>query len=660
MVYYTDGSQSNNYVSVGNFVPGTSYIIISGNNTDFTTIGATGSNTGIIFLAMNTGSGGSGVGCPSIQNLINASFPQDTILIPSGNFILGVGGANITITQTILLAGAGTGNTTIYIPAGGPTFGLFVFSNSAATCSGFTIVPSGSAGGFEAFAVNIPIYGWRITNINYNPWPTSDEGYFVSVFQNAGGWGLIDNCTITTSGNDEWVEVSRWNTNSWLNPLNRGSAGSLFIENNTWHGNAGYVTDTLTDGYTVVRYNLITDNTKIDGHGFATSVPAGSVRNMEIYGNVWTYNLAFNMLAVEVRGGNGVMFNNFYGHPTLNAVYLEDYGYQQQGGNYNYMWQTLNNWPLCKQIGSDYVSGVMVAGTYQGGTGTGFTTWNEIAGVAPFYLWNNPTINSTAGGHSGNPQALTRTLKVPITNYGTFHVINGPYATGTSGVAISGSDLLYAGDAIAFSGDTTSYLITGVIGANIYAGASKSGWIGFTQWINNSGLAVAIMSTDSTGFYNGPQTRYIAQCGALQPNGTSFIESDIIGSPDASGVYDFFWQTSGQFSGNFDGTRGVNTGYLNQMNSLSASVQGVGFVAIDQGTWNNAPNALAGAYGASSTTGIQYSGTWSGQGVLYTYNTGISGWQNIYTPFNYPHPAIVGRPIMSARAPGSTITIYQP
>lgn len=273
-----------------------------------------------------------------------------TVNIPSGSFIWGTNGSSINITANIVLQGAGTNSTMIYLAENGPTYGAGVISISAAAlvCN-FSIV--GTNSGASAFSAGGP-NGWTIANINaYDIGGSSATGYFCYV---GNCYGLIDNCSITGDNGSVELIFGRGPTNSWQTPDSMGTTNAVYIENCTF-GNQGYVCDANANERFVVRFCTINSQAKVDGHGKASNTPPRGVRQMEVYNNFWTQTSGY-FPGIEIRGGTGVIFNNTNSIANLGNngnewLELAEYGCEDQWPNFTNTYQTPVNYPVDDQIG---------------------------------------------------------------------------------------------------------------------------------------------------------------------------------------------------------------------------------------------------------------------------------------------------------------------
>ena len=291
----------------------------------------------------------------------NASV-GDEIDVPAGTFAWGTGFVAVNLYKSETLKGAGQGQTIINLVNGGPSnvYGAIQFY-SAGRVTGMTINGYGQGYNAVPFAAQSG-NGWRIDHVTYDATDggtDADGGYLIYVNY---CYGLIDDCKITGgSGTDELI-FSRAPADSWQTPDSYGTTNALYVENN-YFGGQGYVCDINSYGRAVLRFNMISGNLKIDGHGKTSNTPARGVRQMEIYGNIWT-NTSY---VVELRGGTGMVFGN----TSIGTAWwiLDEYGCLAQWPNFGNVYQTPADYPIDDQIGVGEDP--------------------KVAASDPYYLWNN-------------------------------------------------------------------------------------------------------------------------------------------------------------------------------------------------------------------------------------------------------------------------------
>jgi hypothetical protein len=485
----------------------------------------------------------------SVSSAIADASPGDTVNVPAGTFTWGAFSTPLSINKAIVLAGAGPATCIVNIPASAPIFGNGAISLSApAVIHGITINQPGT-GNTTAISTG-STNGWRITNVVYNSGPIA--GYFVY----ASSYGLIDNCTINGgSGSDEFI-FGRGPANSWQTASSLGSANAVYVENCTFNLQ-GYM-DFNSNARAVIRFctfNPSTNYIKIDGHGYTTNTPARSFREIEAYNNTWTVG---ESLAIEIRGGSGVIFNNT--NLGSAAFYLTDYGYQTNQTNYGH-YVTAFNYPLIDQVGvgEDPIAAASEPAYVFGNVASG-TAWPRA-----FHSPGAPSSYNTNA--SGYPVGST-TITLTSLNSGG-----------------GGNGVIGIGDAVAFAGDSHRYVVT--------SGVAFQASLPTTITIASPGLQTAIPASASV-MTSGAQTLYQQQTGNAA---ASFTEANVIQSNR-----DFFADAG------FDTNTGVSVGTTAQMNALTPSIVGYGFWVTDQGSWNTtvSPNTSGLLYKWSGTAWVLY------------------------------------------------------
>jgi hypothetical protein len=402
-----------------------------------------------------------------INNAITAAPVGATVKIPPGNFTWGTGGSWVNLNNAVNLLGSGTGQTIITIdPTYYYTYAEVVRMSAPATVGNFSMIAANDYVG--AFATNFSgsaASGFRITNVNYTDPSGAGVGYFADV---EGNYGLIDNCTLSSSsGQCEWVFV-RGGGNSWQTPPSLGGSNNVFIESCTFNGQA-YVCDANANARVVVRYCTINGRQKIDGHGMASNSPARSVRHMEIYNNTWTTTSGAAQ-AIEVRGGSGYIFNNSQPSGTL-WFWLNEYGCLAQWPNFGNTYQTPQNYPIQDQIGEGQ-------DTLTNGL------WLQAAGGSePMYLWGNTNQgNNWLPGGSAIPAGANTLYQSQVHSASATFSLEGPPSP----------DIIQEGrDYYTQGGVTGSATFTGSdgvgVGTTAQMNAITSAKVGIGFWVTDQG-----------------------------------------------------------------------------------------------------------------------------------------------------------------------------
>lgn len=534
--------------------------------------------------------------------------------MPNACTLMGPGASNLTITNYSGISNAGGG---------------LIHMKAPCIIEGLDIEPGAvQPTNYPMITLSTAANGFRVTGCVYNSGNVAVGAYFI--YGNAGNsYGLIDNNIIDGDTNAE-VIFCQGPTDSWQTADSFGSLNVLYIENNTFNGNAGYCTDMNANMRFVFRFNLITGKRKVDAHGADSNTPPRGCREGEIYGNSWTYNTVATIPFMELRSGT---YRIFYNSATLGtsqsdgALNLTDYAYQERSSIWQNVWQTIyNGYPIDDQIGR----GMDVSGNYTG-----------PAAGDPAFLW----FNTKAG-------APWQRVPKNVTAGNTLQTDAMAYASGLTTInlaTVGGS--IYGGDVFSIPGDNQRYTVNGAIGT---VALSAPGALSFTPALVNSIPASKITITDS------PISLYQGQTG--NPTAT-FVENQFIGNPESpspnAGNNDYYAETSGQWGGTTDLTQGVSHGVTASMGT--PTVPGIGYYATDQGDWCNLT-------AAGTTNGIQVVASGASgnqinqfQGMLYNaVGSGPYSWQWLYGPGKYPHPMVTGRSCGSALVAGHAITIYQP
>lgn len=539
----------------------------------------------------------------------NLSAPGDTIVLPAGTATWGAAARPnegvIFIITNVTVVGQGD-STVITLDDTGKTYaGGVIACWAAATFKHFKIVGSDVAP-VTAFSVSAFAFttGFRISDITYDG--RNGGAYFAYIATGVIG-GLIDNCRLSADNLQSELIVGRGPTNSWQVASTVGTADNIFIEDCTF-STAGYTCDANSNAHFVVRHNTIAGNNKIDGHGMDSNSPPRSVRNMEVYDNVFTKATGPGSYQdIELRGGTGMVFNN---SSVQGWLLLTTYGDQAMWANYNYLVQTPYNYPLFDQIGTGQditinataiTAGQCVRinlvgttdftaigapdnnfGTLFNATGPGTGTGNVTTSpaTAPMYVFKN-----TQGG-SPWPRTTWLIQNIDITTDGT------PASIGAIDIKINPlSVTVNKGNAFAITGDNTRYVLS----------ETK-----FQTALDLNDLIpplVVAIPASSVAIHAGANPMYQYQL--VNPSVT-FDEKDIIRSNRD------FYSDAG-----FDTNTGVSVGTKASMNAYTPSFTGYGWWVTDEGSWNTTLPA--------NTSGVLY--RWSG-----------SAWVLFYTPYTYPHP----------------------
>ncbi|HTX22419.1 MAG TPA: hypothetical protein VMD27_11280 [Candidatus Aquilonibacter sp.] len=447
----------------------------------------------------------------------------DEIDVPAGTFSWGAGFVAVNLNKSETLKGAGQGQTIINLVNGGPNnvYGAIQFY-SAARVTGMTINGYGQGYNAVPFAAQSGS-GWRIDHVTYDATDgggDDDAGYFIYV---NGVYGLIDDCNITGgAGNNELI-FARGPTDSWQTPDSYGTTNALYVEDCTF-GGEGSVCDINANGRAVLRFNTITSQMKIDGHGYDSNTPKRSVREMEVYDNVWTNGGAE---CVNLRGGTGILFNNtiLTASPSAAWFFLNSYAVQEPWGNY----------------GQSCTISAGNPATVTTPLAHGFTNGFSV------YVNGNST------------PALANWFIVTVTGANTFTIATNITSGGTG----TATRELTAWD----------YPLPDQIGIGEDPPVAHSDPVYLWNNTAQGGVdwTLSFCPVDTNAIIT-----YRVQSG--NPAATFTISNNIIKADR-----DYFKQTVGT---TFNGSTGVGVGTTAQMNAITPSKTGVGFWVTDQGNWN--------------------------------------------------------------------------
>jgi hypothetical protein len=277
----------------------------------------------------------SSVALTAVQTAVNSANPGDTVNVPAGT---ATWTGTLTINNNIQLIGAGASQT-IIVDGGSTALNLINWNTTSGgygRLSGFTFKGNGNATAYNGtIDINGTCHEFRV-----------DDCVF-SILANAGvvfnGWvyGVVDHCNFwraNTFGvqvhHDGWGGYS-WGDGSWAAPDNLGSTNAIYIENCAFTNNYSSpgAFDMENGGRIVFRYNTLT-NDNIGFHGTESGQRERSGRTFEIYSNYFMFSTNLNsswFCGFFIRGGSGVIFNNyFYNYNSLAQV--ADYRLTPNGG----------------------------------------------------------------------------------------------------------------------------------------------------------------------------------------------------------------------------------------------------------------------------------------------------------------------------------------
>ena len=270
---------------------------------------------------------GSGLGRAAIVNATDGSFaavsaavavaaPGDTVLIPPGT---NAWTTKLTFSG-ITLQGSGAGQTVIVdetppVGNGSPLMQLSVITNQITRLTGiqFALGVTNKLP-FHNYIGSIQVYGqtpnWRIDHCQFS-WLTAKP-----IRVGDGAYGLIDHCFFQMNGMPNAIEIfdTGYGDASWAQPAVFGSAGAVYIEDNTIFAADNFsAIDISEGGRAVIRHNTLT-GAFCNTHGTETSQRYRSARYIEVYNNTfnWGGGQPYNNFytGCDLRGGSAVVFSN--------------------------------------------------------------------------------------------------------------------------------------------------------------------------------------------------------------------------------------------------------------------------------------------------------------------------------------------------------------
>ncbi|NIT60106.1 MAG: hypothetical protein GWN00_28990 [Aliifodinibius sp.] len=273
-----------------------------------------------------------------VQAAINAASNGDIVSVPAGTCTW-TSTVNIPGIKGITLQGAGVDATIIKLNHSGAGIRISAGSGVTYRVTGFTLLALQEGDfGNESTNAMISIEGtsqesnWRIDHIKFDDDPDSINPYGVGVSGHT--YGLIDHCTFDGIGSAVFVQGGIaddpvfFGDISWTRPVDWGGPKAVYIEDCKFTGripNQEQVYDGRYGGRIVFRYNTVLDYW-IEPH---SGCPNGgrAVLHNEIYENSFEDTVPGGggmWMAMRIRGGTGVIFNNTVKDPDNDRVILID------------------------------------------------------------------------------------------------------------------------------------------------------------------------------------------------------------------------------------------------------------------------------------------------------------------------------------------------
>ena len=252
-------------------------------------------------------------GPSSVQAIHDAQTTRDgdTITIPGGTFTWAT---QVHITKNITIEGAGQDVTIVYdnVPkaaAGdGPVMLLATGITSTFRITGFTV--RGMAQDTNNLNKGIIVVYGDSHSVRIDHVKIDQPG--TGAMRLGLVWGVVDHCYFNEPNHKIGVEVGAANfgDESFETPTNLGSGEGVYVEDNTFIGNAlggASAVNAVAGGRVVFRHNTLIDQNTA-GHGTEGTRQRG-MRTYEIYQNTFTTSHLMDK-GIQLRGGTGVIWGN--------------------------------------------------------------------------------------------------------------------------------------------------------------------------------------------------------------------------------------------------------------------------------------------------------------------------------------------------------------
>jgi len=254
-----------------------------------------------------------------IQAAVNKAETDDVVQIPAGEFQFN---GSVSLKAGITIRGEGK-NKTILHRSGSSTSFAFVVDGSnkkRVRFSGFTMYGR-SPGDAPAIRLNRACKDFRIDNISFRDMhPKALE-----IHDNARG--VIDHCDFIQVTSTAIVIYG--DEDVWKEPYKLGTENAIFIEDCFFRQTKApnpkrchHIASNNGSKY-VFRYNVMEDGDleshSVDAHGNKYYWPRGS-RSYEIYNN--TLDAVHRWAGINIRGGDGVVFNNVMKGDIVSPIHL--------------------------------------------------------------------------------------------------------------------------------------------------------------------------------------------------------------------------------------------------------------------------------------------------------------------------------------------------
>jgi len=328
--------------------------------------------------------------CPTqveVNACISGATSGNTINIAAGTYTW-TSYVTIPADKTIKLIGAGSSLTII----NSETMFVNMYSDNS-RLSGFRF--NRLTGGTDATFVEVRGVGFRIDH-NYMDDANYETYWSLCVGANAANTtylpeGVVDSnylnhCKVGTGGSTNFTKDNGF----WAEPSVIGTPKTVYFEDNTIdRGNVNSdIVDSNYAGSYVVRYNNLTLWSNVQAHSLQGPTARGT-KSWEIYGNKFTYPTGGGGVVAFLRGGTGMVYNNYVtgGYSTYyidfdNMRSFTAYGTNPSSGKCdgtsNWDGNVLENgWPCRDQIGRGP------------DTGTDESAIGKATSSEPAYVWMN-------------------------------------------------------------------------------------------------------------------------------------------------------------------------------------------------------------------------------------------------------------------------------
>jgi hypothetical protein len=243
-----------------------------------------------------------------VQLAINSAASGDTVRVPSGG--TSAWASPIVINKPVQIIGPGADKLTIKWTG---SYAFKVNNINNWRVSGFKFLTSTAQQVFQI----VEGIGWRVDHNSYNNTSTTTTGNFVMTDVIAPGGackGLVDNNYVlagkvrVNNGSAGFVTSGYL----WNDSLALGSDDAIYVEDNQFILNENRATncmDANRGSKYVFRYNTV-QQTSVQSHGLSIDSGGRGGRKWEVYGNVFNSIGINSWIAVNMRGGTGVIFGN--------------------------------------------------------------------------------------------------------------------------------------------------------------------------------------------------------------------------------------------------------------------------------------------------------------------------------------------------------------